>query len=72
LREDGCRAVKANCLGGFEVDDKLKISGKLDRQFSRVGALEDLAHVICCSAVLIWEVDAYDIKPPASTYSLHG
>jgi hypothetical protein len=57
LREDWCRDFKANYLGGLEADDELKIGWELDRQFSRIGALEDLVHVICCSAVLISEVD---------------
>jgi hypothetical protein len=49
---------KANCLGGLDVNNKIKLGRELDREFPRIGALNALVDVISFSAVLIWEIDA--------------
>jgi hypothetical protein len=35
----------AERLGGFQVDDQLRFGRLLERQVSRLGALEDLVHI---------------------------
>jgi hypothetical protein len=61
--EHGRRHVEAERLGGFQVDDHLVLSRRLDRQVSRLLTLEDAVDVAGRAPVL----RPYEIRPPAAT-----
>jgi hypothetical protein len=52
------RHVKAQGLGGLEVDHKLKLAWRLDREISWLGALEDAVDVPRRLAELFREIGA--------------
>src|SRR6516165_509508 len=56
--EQGRRNVKAEGLGGLEIDHKLKFCGLLDRQVSRLLALENTAYVDASVAIHIQPIGA--------------
>ena len=70
LREHRRRYLKADALGGLEVDDELKIRGLLDRQLPGFRALEELVDVASGASVKVKKVPPYDISPPPSTNAL--
>ena len=47
------RHIEADRPGGLEIDDQLKPRGLLHWQVGRVGALQDLVHIDCATAVQV-------------------
>src|SRR5262249_5992621 len=47
---------EAKGLGGLEVDDQFELRRLLDGEVGRLGALEDLVHEICRSAVKLRQI----------------
>ena len=47
------RDRQADLLGGFEIDDELKLLRLLDGKVSGLGAFEDLVHVSCRAPVQV-------------------
>jgi hypothetical protein len=45
------RDVKTDGIGGLEIDDQIELGWLLDRQFSRICALEDAINKLCSAPV---------------------
>ena len=52
------REGEAECLGGLEVDDELHFSRLLDREVSRLSALENLADVDASLTISVRKIDS--------------
>ena len=57
-REQRRRHGEAEFFRGLEIDHQLKFGRLLDRQFPRLGSLENTISVNCCLAKQIGEVHA--------------
>src|SRR5262245_33404844 len=58
------RNREADLLGGFEIDDELKLRRLLYRKIGRLGAFEDLVHVSGGAAVRVNIAQAIGHEPP--------
>ena len=63
------RHIEAERLGGLEIDDQLDFRGLLDREVAGLCSLENLVDVGRCPAIVLFQLGAVTIKPPASTWS---
>src|SRR5262245_61200870 len=62
--EKGFRNRKANRFRGFDVDDKFKLGGLIDRQLGGRRAIENAPHVDSRAAIIIERVVAVAHQPP--------
>jgi hypothetical protein len=62
--EDRRREVKAQGLGGPEIDDQLECGWLLDREVARLGILEDLGHVAGRTTTQVRNVDPIGLEAP--------
>ena len=70
--EDRWRYRHAELLRGLDVDDQLECGRLLDRQISRLRALEDFSGVAAVLAIDRSEAGSILIRPPATANSRHS
>jgi hypothetical protein len=63
------RNCQADLLGCFQVDDKLEFHGLLYGEIRWVGTFKNLSTYVAARRYRSSMFVAYDIRPPASTYS---
>src|SRR5262245_51444164 len=68
LNEEMRRHVKAECLGGLEIDDEVKLCWLLDWQITRLRALEDLVYI--CGGAPIHVRKVYYIGHQAAGFNV--
>src|SRR5262249_40039600 len=56
---------QADLLGGFEVDDQLKLRWLLDREIGGLGTFRDFVHISGGAAVQVGHAHAVGHKPPS-------
>src|SRR3954471_5359405 len=70
--EDRGRHGEAERLGGFHIDHKFPFGRLLYRQIGRVGAFEDLIHVVACATEQIGYIGAVDDQSAIGETEMNG
>src|SRR5262245_46892309 len=77
-REQLVGNLQTERVGGLAIDDQLEFRGLLDREVGRLGALEDLVHVLRGTTVQLPNIDTVGHQPanlwkiPEGVYRRHS